>query len=1658
MLNLNLTNDLIKVKEIVDNYRSNSFPNDENKYSQLNNELNPYFTPFETIDVENNKDILIEKFTGCDINVIVDNLEDMYSTTFSKVGVENRRRFAMSKYNLGLTKLDTIESTSSKLITTRVKMTEPDLMSIKSFVTLPEPAIRFSKINLPNSALLEKANLNMAFLNYWQLLTKNTRLNNVLIDNIDNDIEYNEDDFVNNIKNYILNLMPKQKRGLTTTDIYSQFIQTIIPKTKILFNLMKKHMSGKLSIVAVVSYLVPFLIYPDNLTYMQYVDIVTFIDGAISLHNKNFIDRAQSMHQLKYIKKNPINFENVYNIISMLKQANVRKEVFDKYDITIDNQNMMVSNNEILCKFIRKDANRLYTSALSLQNIPLTFPSQFTSLFDDEKQAIATRIKNAEEKEGCKNHIVAKKYSSIEELNLDNNKDIYFDKMYDKTNYALLDQYENQLLKMTPDNFIVFLSGELKKKQNLDAAASEYLTTTLLNGNKTVIDGQYAILSIVGKQDMLSEYYVRHNNKWVLDNNYPVKDFIDDTDVLCNLQQKCMSYPTKFDNKCESLQLGELNVHEELIDKVINEFDNNYNVSKEMLIKTLQSSYETNLYKIEKLTQIQTYNLLKDNNFKYKLGSSDDDTSSKIISPYSQLLNLILKQSDFVKKQQDIVRFVNTYTRTAVTNGLGPLNQPETEYWLYCIKSNVPILPIFRFNMATTYITNPLGYNNYVDILISKIGKLSDDGNLWSDEHSGWTIQKIEDDFDEGYDNGFKVSTRSIMEDDIGNKITLVNNKIIYDTLESKTISNITNAISIAMGINIEGQKEFIINGVLDSLKSTLEPEDDYKKKVKEMAEKNKKIVSYNDFYNTAILFYTLGMILIAIQTSIPSVKTRKTHPGCIRSFKGYPFEGAGDNSSLEYLACVVYDIRTSAEPWYVLQKKKQDYISTKIKAIIDTVLLNLQNVKIKFEQKTEYLLLNNHEAIPEEHSVSNWINFLPPLVPFKIKNLTNISSDFKKSLMNELKSGIETQEFKLQVVRSKIMLFSLAIQEQIQSVVRKEALLLVKGNNEPYLENACCETNDKTSTITYFTNKNKDILEYNNVVLNLTNLLEDVTSFTKSQLLYSNINTKNKYPEITNEFDTKIIYLSFIHFCKFKSTMVIPEYLLPLCNDKPDITLINANDSTEEIIIKLKQEGRNYNYETFLRLLQVVSKHNIINTTFNAAPSSSMTKMTGLIEAINNENDKYIDKSLIKLLLDLLDTFDIASKEVSKEAKALNNYLIKENDEMKEDIIEFLKKNKGGVSTNKLNKAINCITNLDNWESGFTTTTSISNDNMYNSINFYKTHIANFTKTFPNIILNKVDYQHTVVPNYLGLSSTHASKIKTLISDYYKSLQILYGVNELNNLLNVIPDVCKNIVNLSQITPALSSIKNANMELIPIFDDRTSKLLYEYYLFKNMMSYVGLTDDADMIVHETQHVYTEEVLVTEEYLEDRTAKVDFMDQRKYTDTHLLSGNKKLLKQYTANMLIVYIDILCKHKETINISYDTILDRVFKLKEKEKDMVTDRLKFLTDEERDADTILKINKLGVWGKGMQKGLTQYVKETYDDEREFREKMDDVERKIRSQHKNITDNELGDETEDYLQEEATNAAIEKEEYDMTTMRDDYDEGNFIDYEADSDGDYN
>ena len=132
------------------------------------------------------------------------------------------------------------------------------------------------------------------------------------------------------------------------------------------------------------------------------------------------------------------------------------------------------------------------------------------------------------------------------------------------------------------------------------------------------------------------------------------------------------------------------------------------------------------------------------------------------------------------------------------------------------------------------------------------------------------------------------------------------------------------------------------------------------------------------------------------------------------------------------------------------------------------------------------------------------------------------------------------------------------------------------------------------------------------------------------------------------------------------------------------------------------------------------------------------------------------------------------------------------------------------------------------------------------------------------------------------------------------------------------------------------------------------------------------------------------------------------------------------------------------------------MDIVFKSKEREKDTFTDRLEALTDEERNVDTVLKINKLGVWSKGLQKGLTTYTKETYDEERDYMDKIGEIEKNLRKD-KNVTDNNIDQYLDDILDEETNAKAIDAEEYDMSHFTEDYMDGDDHGQEEENYGDY-
>ena len=124
----------------LEQYKSNSFQ--YNKYSTLYNQIDPFFTPFKSNDYN---DILVEKAVDTDLQVVVNNLDSMKSSVVGGNSIQVRK-FVIEKYNRGLTRLDLIEDSR---LPKRVPMTPNDILSIQSFLTLPEPVVRFSRVGLP---------------------------------------------------------------------------------------------------------------------------------------------------------------------------------------------------------------------------------------------------------------------------------------------------------------------------------------------------------------------------------------------------------------------------------------------------------------------------------------------------------------------------------------------------------------------------------------------------------------------------------------------------------------------------------------------------------------------------------------------------------------------------------------------------------------------------------------------------------------------------------------------------------------------------------------------------------------------------------------------------------------------------------------------------------------------------------------------------------------------------------------------------------------------------------------------------------------------------------------------------------------------------------------------------------------------------------------------------------------------------------------------------------------------------------------------------------------------------------------------------------------------------------------------------------------------
>ena len=187
------------------------------------------------------------------------------------------------------------------------------------------------------------------------------------------------------------------------------------------------------------------------------------------------------------------------------------------------------------------------------------------------------------------------------------------------------------------------------------------------------------------------------------------------------------------------------------------------------------------------------------------------------------------------------------------------------------------------------------------------------------------------------------------------------------------------------------------------------------------------------------------------------------------------------------------------------------------------------------------------------------------------------------------------------------------------------------------------------------------------------------------------------------------------------------------------------------------------------------------------------------VLDMLDKENNETIPKALTQKLELLLDVHDVTIEEDTKEMRSLKNYLSTSVDIMRKDVIEFiqLKSKINGNESRKLTKFLNEISNW-NFDNDRNSEIKISDDAMYNNINFFKNFISLFAVVLPTMIINQKIQTFEPPKYWTKINSEHINEIKEDVSSFYKPLEKFYGNKTIENVLYEIKSKCYSIYLLS--------------------------------------------------------------------------------------------------------------------------------------------------------------------------------------------------------------------------------------------------------------------
>jgi hypothetical protein len=1642
---IKIRHDQSDIMEAFTQYKSNKVPSGQNKYEYLIQKINPYLTPFTESSTDLN--IITKTKVNENMDILINNIGNFDSNMIDKKNISTRQ-FVIDKYNLGISTLKNpdIKNKHSKTVVT--PLTQNDSVGLLGFLRLQEPYINYSHINLPTTSIYDKSNLHFFNYFYFNILKNWARGEDKIIkegqDATINDTDIymsvSDDDKKKKKKLFGFNTYYsfEELRDFEDRDksVYSNFLNNIIPKTRVLFELVKKYIKNGTSYVKVIEYLEPFMIYDEDISYKQYETIVQFIYDEIQKHKQTLFKNNEEF--IKYIKG--IKSYSSPTILPKLVRS-VHHNIFEKTGYNINDS---IGTELSLKKMIDFDSGRLYNTSLAL--------SGMTTGVIDVEQRVIEELKEEQPKEGSKDcakiYTLVKKYIDLDELKQDDNSIIFVDKKYDETPYDIGENWKNKngglMDSIGEEEKIIKLTDFLIENNGIDRSKAVRDAEAMIYGSRAVIDGEYAYLDI--GQDV--KYYVRQDHTWRYDKSLSGQR--PEEINFCNVKDNCF----KINEKCVNLDSSKDMIKNNILEDIVKRFEDDMVLSmKEFKVKLLQElDYRTT--NLTALKQLKIKQFIKNDLMHQKIASTLEERDI-IISPYETLRDEILSQNNMVTKYANLETFVYQYCRYA--------NDNEDSNWYYCVDVDVKLLPTFYVELGRGF-----SENNYISAL-EKVkkerGEKSDDGDKWVDKFSGYYITNdITLDYSEGYNaDGYKNVSRDVIEDETSDKLNMERFKSTEQdksTKLSKKIERILLTLDEKLYISTKLQHNEIIKIVSESI-NTNGPGDkkEYNLTLAKIEKNNpgKVGLTYQKRYDQVLIYSLISAYIISIQSAIEPIITKRVGGDCKKSFTGFPLDGNTDVTFIEYLSCIIFSLRSAESPYNILpkalkgklKKRRDNYAAimdkfvVKIKTFMTENILTMVSVQQKLRFKREWNKNNKTiELIPDEFNIQRWASFLPPLRPVTVRQLNNISVNFEKTLRARIKEGSYEQFHHLWALYGKIVSYSFSIIESVQRAVNNAPLLLETKSGIPFLENACCNEGEPNTNL-YFSNKESSIQKHNKIIKSLTTLYYKYKNINKGPYFNIKEDTKLIYPRVSGEFSKETVYLSFLKYCEFNTGIQLDEGLKRVCIN--NICKFNFTDTIKDKILTMEANDLVYSASELNVLLNIINKRNILNYDLDPSITTEKLQLEGVILYLKGKDSNICHSEMLGWFEKIVDRFDVSIKGKDDDTVlGFTSYLDAINAEMSGDITKKLLKHKqlstklqdmfteyipfGEVSTDVVKTKRNKF--LLNWD--------LIGDNIYMSqddetgfsiFRMIKSMVINICKVYPNIISNEVNFDERYIPKHWlkgsqKFSLRHKKDLMNTMLKDGKGFSQFYKNKNIDAVLNSVLQDNEDLLLLLNAIPFYSGVLDGNKKTGSIFDGKILKKLGYYFLLCSFSIYISASNK-DLPIDTTD-----------------------MDD----------GDQDSITNDTCSLLSVYLERLFEYKKLLNVSAATINKNVLLAKTKEKEKMVKSLGNLTVEEREIEDLMKNCSLGKWGVGRTSKIYKYDENQYDKEREALEK--DALMELRSGGLDDVSDFHGEllnmsNVLDQYQNEEVAARISKEVNNLEGLGDDDDYG---DRDGDTQGDYN